>query len=109
MSEPTPEQIRAFLADCRLRRHGWARFQASSRRTALRITRTPATRKDTPMPQTAALPLDPAKLADLLLAPGTDTNTLHRQLADQVGARLARRVLAAAHSIAAERLWTDAG
>lgn len=107
MSDPTPEQLRAFLASARASRHAWHCFQKSSRRTALRITRTPASRKDTLMPQTAALPLDPARLADLLLAPGVDTNTLYRQLADQVGARLARRVLAGAHSIAAERLWAE--
>lgn len=108
MTDPTPEQLRTFIADSNLRRHAWHCFQESSRRTALRITRTPATRKDTPMTrQTAALPLDPAKLADLLLAPGADTNTLHQQLATQIGARPARQVLAGAHSIAAERLWAE--
>lgn len=55
-----------------------------------------------------ALPLTPARLADLLLTPGTDANTLHQQLADQIGARPARRLLAAAHGIAAERLWNAA-
>lgn len=107
MSDPTPEQLRAFLASARASRHAWHSFEKSSRRTALRITRTPAPRKDTLMPQAAALPLDPAKLADLLLAPGADANTLHRQLADQVGARPARQALAGAHSIAAERLWAE--
>lgn len=48
-----------------------------------------------------------AQLADLLLTPATDANTLHQQLADQIGARPARQTLAAAHSIAAERLWTE--
>lgn len=55
-----------------------------------------------------ALPLDPALLADLLLAPAADANTLHQQLAAQVGPRPARQLLAAAHGIAAERLWADA-
>lgn len=58
--------------------------------------------------QTAALPLDPARLADLLLAPAADMGTLHQQLADEVGPRPARRLLAAAHGIAAERLWAAA-
>lgn len=107
MPEPTPEQVRTFIADCRLRRLAWDSFEKSSRRTALRIARTPAARKDTPMTQPAALPLNPARLADLLLAPAADANTLHSQLAAQIGARLARQVLAAAHSIAAERLWAE--
>jgi hypothetical protein len=55
--------------------------------------------------QTTALPTAPAKLADLLLAPTADTNALHRQLADQIGGRPARQILAAAHQIAADRLW----
>lgn len=59
------------------------------------------------MPQTAALPLDPAQLADLLLTPATDANTLHQQLADQIGGRPARRLLAQAHSIVADRLWNS--
>lgn len=108
MPDPTPDQVRAFLADCRLRRHAWRSFEKSSRRTALRMTRTPATRKDTLMTQTATLPLDSAKLADLLLAPAADTNALHQRLADQIGGRPARRLLAAAHHIAAERLWAEA-
>lgn len=57
---------------------------------------------------TAALPLAPARLADLLLTPGADTNALHQQLTNQIGARPARRLLAAAHHIAAERLWNAA-
>jgi hypothetical protein len=36
---PDPEQVRAFLAERRLRRHGWARFQAGTRRTAIRMVR----------------------------------------------------------------------
>lgn len=60
------------------------------------------------MPQPAALPLSPTQLADLLLAPAADPNRLHQQLADQLTPRSARRLLAAAHHIAAERLWTDA-
>lgn len=54
--------------------------------------------------QTATLPTAPAQLADLLLAPAADTNLLHRQLADQIGGRPARQILAAAHKIAADRL-----
>lgn len=56
----------------------------------------------------ATLPVDPALLADLLLAPAADANRLLQQLADQLTPRAARRLLAAAHHIAAERLWTDA-
>lgn len=37
MTNPTPEEIRQFLADCNLRRHGWAQFQAGNRRSAARI------------------------------------------------------------------------
>lgn len=58
--------------------------------------------------QIATLPLDPALLADLLLASPADINAIHQQLAGQVGARPARRLLAAAHGIAAERLWAAA-
>lgn len=109
MPDPTSEQIGTFLTDCNLRRHAWRSFEESNRRTALRIARTPADRKDTLMThQTATLPVDPARLADLLLAPAADANTFHQQLANQVGPRPARRLLAAAHSIAAERLWADA-
>jgi hypothetical protein len=61
------------------------------------------------MPQTViALPLAPAQLADLLLAPAADDNLLHQQLAAQIDPRDARRLMAAAHGIAAQRLWTDA-
>jgi hypothetical protein len=55
--------------------------------------------------QIATLPLDPARLADMLLDSSADANTLHQRLADQIGPRPARRLLAAAHSIAAGRLW----
>ena len=58
-------------------------------------------------PTPAALPLEPAQLADLLLAPAADTNAIYRQLAEQAGPRQARQILAAAHHIAAERLWAD--
>lgn len=58
-----------------------------------------------PTMHATALPLTPARLADLLLTPGADANTLHRKLADQVGARPARWLLAAAHDIVANRLW----
>jgi hypothetical protein len=34
------EQVRVLLVDARLRRHGWARFEAGTRRAALRIIRT---------------------------------------------------------------------
>jgi hypothetical protein len=51
------------------------------------------------------LPVAPAQLADLLLAPAADPNALHRLLADQIGGRPARQILAAAHQIAADRLW----
>jgi hypothetical protein len=109
MPTPTPQELAQFLNSARARRHAWHCFQKSSRRTALRIARTPADRKDTLMThQTATLPVDPARLADLLLAPAADANTLHQKLADQVGTRPARQLLAAAHSIAAERLWADA-
>lgn len=39
MPTPTPEEMRV-LAEARLRRHGWARFEAGTRRTALRMART---------------------------------------------------------------------
>lgn len=61
------------------------------------------------MPQPViALPLVPAQLADLLLAPAADDNRLHQQLAQQIDPRDARRLMAAAHDIAAQRLWADA-
>ena len=60
------------------------------------------------MPQPIALPLVPAQLADLLLAPAADANALHQQLAVQIDPRDARRLMAAAHGIAAQRLWADA-
>lgn len=39
-ADPTPEQIRAFLADCNLRRAGWAGFQHGTRYATLRMLRT---------------------------------------------------------------------
>ena len=60
------------------------------------------------MPQTVTLPLVPAQLADLLLAPAADDNALYQQLAAQIPPRDARQLLAAAHHIAANRLWADA-
>ncbi|MFF9002622.1 hypothetical protein ACF1GW_35635 [Streptomyces achromogenes] len=41
MATTDPKQIRRFLTDCRLRRHGWARFQDGTRRAALRMMTTP--------------------------------------------------------------------
>lgn len=40
MPTPTPEEFRRFLAAARLHRHGRARFEAGTRRTALRTIRT---------------------------------------------------------------------
>lgn len=57
---------------------------------------------------TATLPLDPELLATLLLDNPADINAIHQQLANQVGARPARRLLAAAYGIAAARLWAAA-
>jgi hypothetical protein len=50
MATTDPEQVRRFLADCRLRRHGWARFQDGARRSALRIARKPADEPETHTP-----------------------------------------------------------
>ncbi|MEV7872649.1 hypothetical protein AB0P17_42595 [Streptomyces sp. NPDC088124] len=50
------------------------------------------------------VPTTPARLAGLLLDPTVDD----RVLAAQVGAQPARRLLAAAHRIAADRLWNAA-
>lgn len=55
-----------------------------------------------------ALPVAPHQLADLLLAPGADANQIGQQLAAQEGDRPARRLLAAAHGLAADQLWADA-
>lgn len=41
MPDPTPDQVRRLLAESRLRRLGWARFQAGTRRTAQRLARKP--------------------------------------------------------------------
>lgn len=43
----TDPEVSRFLADCRLRRHGWARFQKGARRAALRMLS--ATTEETPM------------------------------------------------------------
>ncbi|MGW6288861.1 hypothetical protein [Streptomyces sp. NPDC055107] len=48
------------------------------------------------------------QLADRLLAPSANEAELAAELAAQVGARPARRLLAAAHSIAASHLWDAA-
>lgn len=45
-----PEQVRGFLADCRLRRHGWARFQDGTRRAAERMARKLADEPETGTP-----------------------------------------------------------
>jgi hypothetical protein len=45
MSTPPPEAAR-LLAEARLRRHGWTRFEAGTRRAALRIIRTPLNTPD---------------------------------------------------------------
>jgi hypothetical protein len=68
-------------------------FQPADTRTAARMTE---------------LPTDTEQLADLLLNPVTDYASLVARLADQVGARPSRRLLAAAHGIAADRLWNEA-
>jgi hypothetical protein len=38
-AEPTETEIRRFLADCNLRRTGWAGFQKSARQSAERMAR----------------------------------------------------------------------
>ncbi|MFI7890897.1 hypothetical protein ACIFUY_06490 [Streptomyces sp. CACIS-1.16CA] len=48
------------------------------------------------------------QLADRLLTPNADETALAAELTAVVGARPARRLLAAAHSIAAARLFADA-
>ena len=58
--------------------------------------------------QPAPLPTAPDRLADLLLTPGADANQIGQQLAAQEGDRPARRLLAAAHDIAADRLFATA-
>jgi hypothetical protein len=39
MSDPIPEEARRILAEARLRRHGWTRFDHGVRRAALRQIR----------------------------------------------------------------------
>ncbi|MFF2864570.1 hypothetical protein ACFVSX_32400 [Streptomyces rubiginosohelvolus] len=48
------------------------------------------------------------QLADLLLTAGINEAAVNAELAADLGARPARWLLAAAHSIAAERLWAAA-
>ncbi|WP_089117103.1 hypothetical protein [Streptomyces sp. SS07] len=48
------------------------------------------------------------QLADLLLAPDANEVVINAELAVELGARPARRLLAAAHGIAADRLWNAA-
>jgi hypothetical protein len=36
MPDEIPEDVRRLLAEARLRRHGWDRFEAGTRRAALR-------------------------------------------------------------------------
>jgi hypothetical protein len=50
MPRPDPEEIRRILAEARLRRHGWARFQDGNRRTAQRLARKPIDVPDTDRP-----------------------------------------------------------
>ncbi|GGS41585.1 hypothetical protein F2B00_03590 [Streptomyces parvus] len=47
------------------------------------------------------------QLADLLLTPGINEAAVNAEMAAELGARPARRLLAAAHGIAANRLWGD--
>jgi len=47
MPDPTPDEVRRLLADARLRRYGWAGFQAGARRTAQRLARKPVDAPDT--------------------------------------------------------------
>ncbi|MER6601174.1 hypothetical protein [Streptomyces parvus] len=47
------------------------------------------------------------QLADLLLTLDVNEAAVNTELAVKLGARSARRLLAAAHSIAADRLWND--
>ncbi|WP_329217315.1 hypothetical protein [Streptomyces microflavus] len=60
------------------------------------------------MTQPTALPLTVERLADRLLAPGVNEAVLTAELTAVVGARPARRLLAGAHRIAADRLFTEA-
>ncbi|XCM28875.1 hypothetical protein ABXI76_05315 [Streptomyces parvus] len=55
-----------------------------------------------------AIPAPTAEqLADLLLTSGINEGAISAELAVALGARSARRLLAAAHGIAANRLWND--
>ncbi|MEE1735930.1 hypothetical protein PUR49_05295 [Streptomyces sp. BE147] len=49
-----------------------------------------------------------ARLADLLLDPAVPDAEVTEGLAARVGVRQARRLLAVAHGIAADRLWAAA-
>ncbi|MFD6656899.1 hypothetical protein ACFWEB_17365 [Streptomyces parvus] len=55
----------------------------------------------------AAPALTAEQLADLLLTPDVNEPAMVAELAAELGARPARRLLAAAHGIAANRLWGD--
>jgi hypothetical protein len=48
MPDEIPEDVRRLLAEARLRRHGWTRFEAGTRRAALRQIRRMNTDDDTP-------------------------------------------------------------
>lgn len=63
--------------------------------------------QNTTVARVTELPTDAEQLADLLLNPVTDYAGLVARLADQVGPRPSRRLLAAAHGIAADRLWNE--
>ncbi|NUV65669.1 hypothetical protein G6W57_00880 [Streptomyces sp. CAI-121] len=56
----------------------------------------------------AAPALTAEQLADLLLTPDVNELAMVAELAVELGARPARRLLAAAHGIAADRLWNAA-
>jgi hypothetical protein len=56
----------------------------------------------------ATVPTDPKQLADALLAPGMVYADLVARLAAQIGGRSARRLLAVAHGVAADRLSAEA-
>lgn len=58
-ANPTPEQIRKFLADCNLRRHGWDRFQHGTRRSALRMVRAITEESKMPRYEVRTIAADP--------------------------------------------------